>query len=364
MNLKKYLAYLYQKLFYVKNVHHPLSVFKNRKKRVITLPKFDSFQRDQDVQWWYWTGHLKGVNRKSKEEREFGFEIVFFAFNSFIFFKNELAQAAITDIKDKNFSYYEDVKFLSLPKKLKNGYKFDFKNKKNWSKCSGGNGEDKLNFKIDNYLVKLKLKLKEKPVIRYNGKAYEYTFGGYTYYYSREKMETSGIMEIDNEIYDIYGITWFDRQLGELYQAIFKGWQWFALSLKNGNTIMLFDFFKENKNNYGSITKNNKTIELFKEDFNVKVINEWISKKTKIKYPSGWHIKLKNMDYYVYPKIKNQELACKHKFWIGPEYWEGDCIIKNIKDEFIGEAYVELNGFGHKLITIDIDNDGKRSFGF
>ncbi len=103
-----------------------------------------------DVQWWYWTGHLTADNGN-----KFGFEVVFFAFDSWIFFKNILAQAAITDISNEKYIFNEEVSFLKLPQKLKSEFKLISKHKS--IKAEGGNGKENINFKIDDYEVELSL---------------------------------------------------------------------------------------------------------------------------------------------------------------------------------------------------------------
>lgn len=371
--MKRGFANFYHKLYYKKKIgsFRPLSLFPKRKRRDVRLPKDDGFLSDQEVQWWYWTGHLNGKCRETGEMRKFGFEVVFFAFDSWIFFKNQLAQAAVSDITDGTYHYREEVRYLSLPKKLKNKFNLIMSEEEKVAiSAVGEGGKDRLTAEVDDYKFDLQLDSIAPPVIRYDGKAHEYQFGGYTYYYSREKMKTTGTMQIADKTYDIEGISWFDRQYGDLYFAIFKGWQWFAVSMNDGRTVMLYDFLGENEDEkYGSVVNDDKYIQLWKNDFKVHVMGSWKSPDTGITYPSGWKVELKDKkgniieEFIVEPLLKDQELHAKHIFWIGPEYWEGDCSVTNMSGEVIGKAYVELNGFGHKFLSMDILDDGKTDFG-
>jgi predicted secreted hydrolase len=289
------------------------------------LPADDSFLSKQEVQWWYWTGHLRDENGK-----RYGFEIAFFAFDSWIFFKNQLAQAAITDVDGQSYHYREDVEFCSLPKKLEG--KFDLSATNGGRKgiaASGGNGRDSLYCEIDDYVLDVNLESMEQPVIHYNGKIHPYAFGGYTYYYARESMQTKGTLTIKGNTYKVEGVSWFDRQYGDLYDAIFKGWQWFAIELFDERSIMLYDFIEEEcrTERFGSITYKDQRESkiLHYDEYEVIVLATWQCPQTNITFPSGWKVKLEGSEFRIEPLVQDQALKAKHKFWIGPEYWEGAC---------------------------------------
>lgn len=351
--MKKLLTYIYNYIHFRLFKIRPFSFL--RKKDRVTLPKDDGYLSHEDVQWWYWTGHLEGENGE-----KFGFELVFFVFNSWIVFKNTLAQAAISDITNNTYKFREKVEFLKLPKKIPSKFQLIADEGKDVViSANGGNGEDELFFKVEGYEVKLSLKELSKPVIHYDGEKHKYSFGGGTYYYARESMTTTGTVIKDGKEIKVKGVSWFDRQYGELYQAIFKGWQWFAIELNDGISIMIYDF-RDEKNSaesFGSITKNSFTSNITNKEFVVEALSTWTSPHTQIVYPASWKLTVGERDYYIYPSIADQELRAQHHIWIGPEYWEGACIVKDKVGNVLGQAYVELNGYSrHKIITIDIDD--------
>lgn len=354
---------IYQSLFYKGSSIRPLKLFRKGRQQDVVLPDDDAFLSEQEIQWWYWTGHLKDENGK-----RYGFEIAFFAFDSWIFFKNQLAQAAITDVDKQSYHYREDVKFCSLPKKLDG--KFDLGASSGGREviaAFGGNGRDSLYCEIDDYVLDISLESMEEPVIHYEGKVHPYSFGGYTYYYARERMQTKGTIKIKGNIYQVEGVSWFDRQYGDLYHAIFKGWQWFAIELFDERSIMLYDFIEKDclTERFGSITcKNEKKSKILQyHEYEVIVLDTWQCPHTKIKFPSGWKVKLEGIEFKIEPLVKDQALKAKHTFWVGPEYWEGACNVLDNSDNIIGQAYVELNGFGHKLISIEVEEQGQIDFG-
>lgn len=304
----------------------------------VTLPADDAFLPKEQVQWWYWTGHLQ-----TEEGKRFGFEIVFFTFDSFLIMRDQLVQAAITDVDGNSFSFEEFVEF-HLPDRTKNGFNLT-SGPDNKVTAKGGNGNDHLHSQVGEYVLDIELKSTKPPALHYGGGAHPYVFGGYTYYYSRTHMETTGTLSIGGKTHKVTGTSWFDRQYGELYQAISKGWQWFAIELDDNRQVMLFDFQGSDSSveKSGSITDAlGRTTELAAHQFEVAVTDHWVSPNTGCTYPSGWKVTIENEIFHVQPLVKDQELHCQHTFWVGPVYWEGACSVSGATG---GKAYVELNGY-------------------
>jgi len=346
----KQLSILYRILFKKKRLFRDFSIHRNRDKHSVSFPRDESFLKDQEVQWWYWTGHLT-----AEDGRRFGYEVVFFVFDSWIFFRDVLAQVAITDESGKKFHYREDMEFMKLPKVIKDGFTLKAKSREHGGILAvGENGEYNLTFELDGMKMDLNLKTEDNPVVHYDGKAHHFCYGGYTYYYSRETMETTGTLTIDGKEQKVTGETWYDRQYGDLFHSIFKGWQWFAITLDDGRTIMLYDFSKKysEQESFGSITSGDSTEEFDVNGFNVDMKDIWQSPSTDNIYPIKWDVTVKDLNFTVIPVVQNQELCAKDAVWIGPEYWEGDCYVEQ-DGKSIGKAYVELNGFGNKLFSLD-----------
>lgn len=305
---------------------------------LVKLPQDDGFLPSQDVQWWYWTGHLE-----TTDGRRFGFEVVFFAFRNFGFFWDQLAQGAITDVDGNQFRFSEYLHF-GLPRRPKD--RFDLSaGPKGKLQAKGGGGKDHLHSEIGNFVLDLDLQETKAPVLHYGGGPHPYYFGGYTYYYSRVNMATTGTLTIDGVSYQVKGSSWFDRQYGELLQAITQGWQWFAIELDDNRQIMLYDLLGKGAGveRAGSITDSvGHTRDLGADDFSVEKLGSWHSPHTGTTYPMGWRIRVDGMELLIEPLVLDQELCAKHGLWIGPEYWEGAC---SVKGGALGKAYVELNGF-------------------
>lgn len=304
----------------------------------VELPHDDAFLPSQDVQWWYWTGHLE-----TEEGRKFGFEVVFFSFDSFIVMRDQLTQVAITDVADDSFHFAEHLKF-HLPARTTN--RFDLRaGPGDMVRALGDDRVDRLHSEVDGYVLDLELEATKAPALHYGGDAHPYRFGGYTYYYSRVRMQTRGTITFGGKTYDVRGTSWFDRQYGELYQAIVKGWQWFAIELDDGREIMLYDILGAANavERAGSVTDaEGRTRPLAGHEFSVEVLGHWKSPHTGCVYPSGWKVDVAGEQFEVQPMVQDQELRAQHGFWPGPEYWEGAASVSGVSG---GRAYVELNGF-------------------
>jgi predicted secreted hydrolase/uncharacterized membrane protein len=304
----------------------------------VTLPDDDAFLPHQDVQWWYWTGHLE-----SAEGRRFGFEVVFFSFDSFLIMRDQLTQVAITDVDADRFHFGEHLQ-LHLPRRTDK--RFDLSaGPGRIIRAVGDDRVDRLHSEVDGYVLDVELEATKPTALHYGGDPHPYRFGGFTYYYSRVKMATRGTIKVDGKTYHVTGSSWFDRQYGELYQAIVKGWQWFAIELADNRQIMLYDILgKTNQvERAGSVTDaEGNTRALSGHQFQVEVLGHWKSPHTGCTYPSGWRVTVEGETFEVQPMVKDQELRAKHGLWPGPEYWEGAA---SVAGGSAGKAYVELNGF-------------------
>jgi predicted secreted hydrolase len=308
----------------------------------VQLPADDAFLDQEDVQWWYWTGHLE-----TEEGKRYGFEVVFFSFDSFVIFQDQLTQAAVTDIDGNAFHFEEYVEF-GLPNKMEDSFALTA-GPGDAVRALGGGSKNRLHSEVDGYVLDLDLTAIDPPVRHYGGDAHPYVFGGFTYYYSVERMSVEGTLAVDGKAHKVKGTAWFDRQYGELYQAISKGWQWFSIQLDDNREIMLFDFLGEHAQveKSGSLTSaDHKTRTLGAHQFQVEQLGTWTSPDTGCTYPSGWRLNVEGLELIVEPLVNNQELRAQHDLWIGPIYWEG---ASRVYGDAQGQAYVELNGFCKQL---------------
>ncbi len=292
----------------------------------ISLPA-DEGPHEELLEWWYWTGHLQ-----DEQGRWYGFEETFFVFRMG-FYDATLAHVGVTDIDAGRFSYdYGHVE--ALPEPSAAGFALEAEA----NRVSGLEGEDLLHGETEGYVLDLALSA-EKPVVFQHGDGFhEYDVGGYTWYYSRERMAVSGTLEVEGEPRTVTGQAWMDHQWGNLLLVAESGWDWFALQLDDGREIMLFMVKGSQDVVGGSITGADcLTEELSAEEIEVVATGSWDSPNSGCSYPMGWQLRVRDLALTVTPVLEDQELVHERE-----TYWEG---ASTVSGDATGRAYVELAGY-------------------
>src|SRR6266566_1180532 len=239
-----------------------------------------------------------------------------------------------------------------------------------WS-IRGVNGLDHLEAAMTNYTLHVDL-LGLKPATLHNGNGLiTYGLGGFSYYYSRTRMELSGTLIDHHQPLQVNGVVWMDHQWGNFLALGGGGWDWFSIQLNNdtapshaaNNTACLADAQAACKETemmlYLIRDATGKTISTYVEDIGshedfhllppgalrVDVLDHWKSPVTGANYPSGWQLKVNDPQLQVsltlMPELKDQELVVYQS--TGNSYWEGAVSISGQVVQ--GEGYVELTGY-------------------
>lgn len=296
----------------------------------VALPADDSFH-DEAVEWWYWTGHLQ-----TDIGRWFGFELAFFKFGQ-AGTGAQMVNVAITDIEAEIFDY-RIANVNGWPTQVENGFELAI----GFHSAIGGGGDDQLHFEIGDYRVDLTLSAGKLPVFQHENGYTDYDFGGYTYYYSRERMPVTGLISIGGVTLNVDGTAWFDHQYGDLNEAVQLGWDWFAIQLDDNREIMIYNIHQQGADLQvgGSYTDELcVSTEIDPGDVDITVLNAWTSPHTGCIYPSGWEITVGDLELIVEPVMADQELSD-----VSPVYWEGANVVSG---DATGRAYVELTGYCH-----------------
>lgn len=313
--------------------------------KTVIFPE-DDWPHQESTEWYYWTGHLQ-----TESGRWFGYLLVYFIIE--IDGQETLVvNHAISDISNDSFHYTNELSSENIPKKDE-PLKFEAGL---FTALIEGN-INQIYAEVDNYTIDLDLENFKPPTLQHGNGYYDYSFGGYTYYYSRTRMQTNGTLTIDNISYNVTGNSWFDHQWGDLTTVSSVGWDWFAIQLDDGREIMLFNVHSgyERLLIGGTLTDiDGKTEEILSEEFEISVTEEWESPHTGIIYPSGWIINIKDINLQVTPILKDQELA----FTDYTRFWEGACIVEG---DLTGRAYVELVGGRSSTPVITGENMLKNS---
>ena len=290
----------------------------------VSLPA-DEAPHTEAIEWWYWTGHLE-----DDQGRWYGFEETFFLMQ-LGFYEATSAHVAVSDLDAGVFRY--DVAYVEalLPAST-DGFDIDVAGQT----AVGANGTETLHGTTDEYTFDLNLE-SQKPAVFQHGDGYhDYDVGGYTWYYSRERISVAGTLLVGDEPRTVHGEAWMDHQWGNLLSASDAGWDWFALQLDDDREIMLFLVRGSGEAIGGSITDARcSTTEL--TDLDIVTAGEWSSPVTGCTYPQGWEIDVAGMSLTITPELANAELANDYN-----TYWEG---VVQVSGDATGRGFVELAGY-------------------
>ena len=335
----------------------------------VRFPQDEAAHRDLN-EWWYYTGRMNAVTPDGKTHH-YGFELVFFQALRSDLPPFYAAHFAISDVTRGEFHF--DQRHLIEPDALipngtsTSGIRVSIGD---WS-IRGVNGLDHLEAAMTNYTLHVDL-LGLKPATLHNGNGLiTYGLGGFSYYYSRTRMELSGTLIDHHQPLQVNGVVWMDHQWGNFLALGGGGWDWFSIQLNNdtapshaaNNTACLADAQAACKETemmlYLIRDATGKTISTYVEDIGshedfhllppgalrVDVLDHWKSPVTGANYPSGWQLKVNDPQLQVsltlMPELKDQELVVYQS--TGNSYWEGAVSISGQVVQ--GEGYVELTGY-------------------
>ncbi len=296
----------------------------------VHLPADDS-QHDDEMEWWYWTGHLQ-----APDAGEYGFEEVFFR-TSVAGVVGQLVNVALTDVGKQRFRYSSGLG-VGAPPTVANGFTLSVAG----NTADGGNGHDVLHGAPGDATFDLTLDSVRAPVLEYGTGYATYSGGDWTYYYSRMLLDVTGSITVgDGGTLPVTGVAWFDHQWGQLVEAVAAGWEWFSIQLDDGRDLMLNFPLVSGAPGPGSGTLSDATCHdtvIGAGDATMTSTGTWKSPHTGCTYPSGWTINYRGLKLTVVPDLDDQELYASG----GPTYWEGS---STVSGDATGKSYVELNGF-------------------
>ena len=247
-----------------------------------------------------------------------------------------MAHWALVDVDGGRFASGSRV-WLGAPRRIEG--RFALESPRGEVSAFGGDGRDRVQLELGE--LSLDLHARGGPVVpHYDGRAHEYAFGGYTFYYSRPCMLGSGQLRRGSLREEVEGEVWFDRQYGELSCALLEGWQWLSIHLDDGGQIMVFAFNREHGERFASLTDaSGHTRWLGPAEFQLATLEHWRSPRSGVEYPCAWRLQTDAHELEVRTGVLAQEM--NGRGWWGPVYWEGAC---EVSGSHRGRAYVELLG--------------------
>lgn len=310
---------------------------------------------DFKTEWWYVTGHL--INKANGDR--YGYQLTFFRQASP---KNKwrgnsswqsdqiyMAHAAITNENEKSFVHEEKLNRGGILANSKIG-DLDVFNE-SWFLKRITNEEFDLQMSVKNMQLHLKLKpltslvtFGEKGVSK---KGDDPTAS--SHYLTYPRMKSNGSVRLsDGSSINVEGLSWMDHEISSNQLGSDQsGWDWAGIQLDNGTSIMFYRLRltdgTQDINSIAYYVNNQGEIIRSIKGFRINVLSNWTSSITKIEYPSRVELVMNNDTYIIEPTLVDQELNSKRSG--GLSYWEGSCIVKNLRGEIMGNAYLELTGY-------------------
>jgi predicted secreted hydrolase len=333
------------------------------------------------AEWWYYTGHLYAD--AAAGEQEFGFELVIFRGIRGDRPPGYAAHFAVTDLARGRFVYdqRQDVALNEnatgtnvaaaridpssaaqaapaprppgIVSLAPAGGGFDLALGGWWLR--GALGHDRLLASMPGYGLDLQAQAVRPPALHLGDPPWQpglISFGpaGYSYYYSRTRMEASGTLTVDGAPLRVHGEVWMDHQWGDFLVLGGGGWDWFAANLRDGRDLT-FSLIRNEQGQtvlgYGTlVTAAGESRHLPPAAFTLAPTGSWTSPRTGITYPSGWRLTLpgESIDLLVEPLLPDQELDTRAS--TGVIYWEGAVRLLDAATRADqGRGYVELTGY-------------------
>jgi predicted secreted hydrolase len=312
----------------------------------IAFPRDHGSHPDAAVEWWYYTGHLTDSDR-----REYGFQVTFFRVGEL-----HLAHFAWTDAARRTFRY-EEKTHLGLPgiASAETG-RLEVANE-DWSAVES-QGVHRIHAAGRDWELSLTLLPRKAPVIHGENGISKKGPGesDYSRYVSITRLAASGSMRNQKVTYRLSGTAWFDHEWGPgaLPEGA-VGWDWFALQLSDGSDLMLYRMRGAGggATPYSSgtfVPVSGEPSRIRWQDVRLQETGEWVSPKTKARYPSGWRLTVDSLslDAVIAPVLQDQELVTSRS--TGVTYWEGACRLRGTRADkpIEGRAYAELTVYAGK----------------
>ena len=173
--------------------------------------------------------------------------------------------------------------------------------------------------------------------------------GAASYYYSMPRIAVHGALFRDGRRLEVHGLAWLDREWGSgSLGRRQQGWDWFALQLQNGSTLMFYalrnrDGTRDPHSAGTFVDAEGSAHPLTNEDVHLSVGDYWRSPRG-VRYPASWKISVPSLGLEVQakPVLADQELRTQ------PRYWEGAVDVRGVQSAhaIAGRGYVELVGYG------------------
>lgn len=338
--------------------------------RSIVLPADHASHPEYKLEWWYYTGNLE-----SADGARYGFQVTFFRVGVDPVPSNRsrwairdliMTHLAVTDVRGQRYMYAERLNRPGLGWAGADTERYRVWNE-DWEASLQGtthrlvasgvsSADPRIPFGLD-------LALDEThPLTLHGDRGYSRKGsdpGNASHYYSLTRMRTRGSITIDGRTTAVSGLSWMDHEFGTSFLESGQiGWDWFAIQLSDGRSLMLYRFRREDgmrdpRSSGTLVDAEGRAAPIAFDAVTLTPGRSWRSPGSRAAYPVSWRISLprERLELTVDAVLDHQELRTADS--TGVTYWEGAVDVGGTADgrPVTGRGYLEMTGYSGGPMT-------------
>ena len=334
--------------------------------RPVRVPDDHVAHPDYRIEWWYYTGNLRGDDGKA-----YGYQVTFFRVgvdpapeNPSRFAVRDLymAHVALTDVDGVGHRFADRLNRAGVHWAGARSDRYEVWNE-NWRASLDAEGRHRITADAGPFALDLTAEPGKPAVLQgeggYSRKGQDP--GNASHYYSLTRMPTSGRIRIGDRTTAVRGNSWMDHEFGtSALDAGTRGWDWFALQLDDGRELMLYQLRLDDgtPGPYSSgtvVARDGRTTHLSVRDFTLTPGRTWTSSESGATYPVEWRVRVPReaLDLSVTAAVDAQELRTRRSTSV--TYWEGRVGVggRAHGEPLRGVGYLEMTGYsGAKMSDV------------
>ena len=307
---------------------------------MVQLPH-DEGAHNNDLEWWYFNGHLATENGQ-----EFSYHYVTFQSILPPGLTSRLAQLSLADHTNGQHLIHEEAAFTMDERK---SGEFDVPV---GDLRMSGNGEVyNLKFETGDYSVELEAVSQRPPVLHYGTGLVDLGIAGKTYYYSRTRLQTSGTVSVAGVPHTVTGLSWMDHQWGD-FTTLNIGWDWLSLNLDDGSDLTISVVWERDGrkpiSSYGTYVRpDSPAVHLPGSDIFLRSTGSWTSPANGADYPMSWILEVESLGLDLTLAPSSEEAEFTLTGFVPIVYWEGSIQASGTRGgaPVAGQGFVEMVGY-------------------
>lgn len=308
--------------------------------RAISLPADDAPHDDTEIEWWWWTGHLRTAD---------GRRLAYFVwFASKPWLSVQMADYAITDLSTGQFRYGRQPLIAGHPQRMTDGFRL----RGGGARAAGGDGRDAIHIEVGGYELELKLKTTKPPVLEFED-GFGTAYCNSAYVYRRVRMRTTGTLTHGGKRSRLRGTSDFARAWGFLPGVEPVNTSYFTFRLADGRDLFLFLIRlrkdgEEATVQIGSLSDaQGEVTTLHRRDFSLTPTRYW-QRDAGCSYPVEYDVRVPGLRLHVRPALEGTEIRALawpviYALWPAwPVYWDGPTVVSGGAS---GQGWMDLSHY-------------------